>query len=151
MQPTILQRLQLPAIAIAFASFGVGAVAAYRLTAPEPRAFACRPGAAPLARLELLFGMGKPGGGEVSDEEWRAFLDAEVSTRFPEGLMVLTGYGQWRDRDGWRAREKSRVVEIWYRRDGGSDAKIEAIRSAYKTRFAQESVMRVDGVSCVSF
>jgi hypothetical protein len=64
---------------------------------------------------------------------------------------VLTGYGQWRSSDGDRSREKSRVVEIWYRPARDSDAKIEAIRAAYKVRFAQESVMRVDGVSCVSF
>jgi hypothetical protein len=74
-----------------------------------------------------------------------------VSPRFPDGLMVLTGYGQWRDSAGGRAREKARVVEIWYRPSADSDARIEAIRAAYKGRFAQESVMRVDGVSCVSF
>jgi hypothetical protein len=142
---------RLPAIAVACAGLGAGAVATYRLTAPEPRAVACRPGAKALARLELLFGMGKPDGAEVSDGEWRAFLDAEVSPRFPDGLMVLTGYGQWRDSAGGRAREKARVVEIWYRPSADSDARIEAIRAAYKGRFAQESVMRVDGVSCVSF
>jgi hypothetical protein len=146
-----MQHLRLAMIALACAAFGAGAVATYRLTAPSVRATPCRPGAAPLARLELLFGMGKKEGGEVSDAEWRAFLDAEVSPRFPDGLMVLTGYGQWRDSEGGRAREKSRVIEIWYRPAADSDAKIEAIRVAYKARFAQESVMRVDGVSCVSF
>ena len=39
----------------------------------------------------------------------------------------------------------------WYRPAADSEARIEAIRAAYKTRFRQESVMRVDGVSCVSF
>ena len=62
---------------------GAGAVTTYRLTAPDGRVVACRAGAAPLARLELLFGMGKKDGSEVSDAEWRAFLDAEVSPRFP--------------------------------------------------------------------
>jgi hypothetical protein len=33
----------------------------------------------------------------------------------------------------------------------GADARIEAIRSAYRQNFDQESVMRVDGLSCVSF
>ena len=40
---------------------------------------------------------------------------------------------------------------IWYRRGADGEADIEAIRAAYKTQFGQESVMRVDGVSCVSF
>ena len=65
--------------------------------------------------------------------------------------VVLTGDGQWRSSIGGRAKEKSRIVEIWYRPAADSDAKIEAIRSAYKGRYGQESVMRVDGVSCVSF
>jgi hypothetical protein len=147
----MLSYVKLPVIALAFASLGAGAITAYRWSADGTRVVACRPGATPLARLELLFGMGKTDGGEVSDTEWRAFLDAEVSPRFPDGLMVLTGYGQWRSSDGDRSREKSRVVEIWYRPARDSDAKIEAIRAAYKARFAQESVMRVDGVSCVSF
>ena len=143
--------VKLPAIALAFASLGAGAITAYRWTAAEPRTVICRPGATPLARLELLFGMGKADGGEVSDAEWRGFLDVEVSPRFPDGLMVLTGYGQWRSSDGDRSKEKSRVIEIWYRPAADSDARIEAIRAAYKARFSQESVMRVDGVSCVSF
>jgi hypothetical protein len=40
---------------------------------------------------------------------------------------------------------------IWYRREADSEAGIEAIRQAYKAQFQQESVMRVDGASCVSF
>ena len=95
--------------------------------------------------------MGKKDGSEVSDAEWRAFLDAEVTPRFPDGLMVLTGDGQWRSNMGRRAKEKARIVEVWYRPAADSEAKIEAIRTAYKGRYGQESVMRVDGVSCVSF
>jgi hypothetical protein len=147
----MLQQLRLPVIALAFTGLGAGAVTTYRWTAPEPRFATCRPGASSLARLELLFGMGKTDGSEVSDTEWRAFLDAEISPRFPDGLMVLTGYGQWRNSAGGRAKEKTRVIEIWYRPSTDSEAKIEAIRTAYKGRFSQESVMRVDGVSCVSF
>jgi hypothetical protein len=147
----MLQRMRLPMIALAFASLGAGAVATYRLIAPDGRVVVCRPGATPLARLELLFGMGKKDGSEVSDTEWRAFLDAEVSPRFPDGLMVLTGDGQWRSSVDGRAKEKSRIVEIWYRPSADSEARIEAIRSSYKHRYGQESVMRVDGVSCVSF
>ena len=124
----MLQYMKLPMIALAFASLGAGAVTTYRLTAPDGRIVACRPGATPLARLELLFGMGKRDGSEVSDAEWRAFLDAEVSPRFPDGLMVLTGDGQWRSNVGRRAKEKARIVEIWYRPAAESEAKIEAIR-----------------------
>jgi hypothetical protein len=146
----MLQYLRLPIVALGFAALGAGAVAVYRLTAAEPAAN-CRAGAAPFTRLELLFGLGKQGGGEVSEEEWRAFLETEVTPRFPDGLTVLAAYGQWRSRSGEVARDPTRVLVIWHRRGAGGEADIEAIRQAYKAQFGQESVMRVDGISCVSF
>lgn len=36
-------------------------------------------------------------------------------------------------------------------KDGGSEEGIEALRHLYKSRFAQESVMRVDQPVCVHF
>ena len=114
-------------------------------------AVSCSGGARAYARLELLFGLGRKDGTEIGETDWRAFLDKEVTPRFPDGLTVLTGYGQWRNSAGAIAKEKSVVLVIWHQQEPGSDAKIEAIRSAYKSRFAQESVMRVDGLSCVSF
>ena len=146
----MVQHLKWPVLVVACIALGAGAFAAYRLTAGEP-GVACRAGAETYARLELLFGLGKQGGGVVSEEEWRTFLAGEVTPRFPDGLTVLVGYGQWRGRSGEVAREPSRVLAIWYRPDAGSDARIEAIRQAYKVQFGQESVMRVDGLSCVSF
>jgi hypothetical protein len=144
---------RLPAIALGLAAAALGACAyvAYRWATHDPAALDCRPGALAYSRLELLFGLGKPGGGEVSEEEWRAFVESEVTPRFPDGLTVLAGYGQWRGRSGAIAKEPSRVLLIWYRRTDRSDADIEAVRQAYKARFGQESVMRVDGISCASF
>jgi hypothetical protein len=147
----MMQYLRLPAIVLAFAGLGAGAVTAFRFSTAEPAAATCRTGAAAYARLELLFGLGKQGGGEVSEEEWRAFLETEVTPRFPDGLTVLAAYGQWRSRSGEVAREPSRALVIWHRRGAGGEADVEAIRAAYKSQFGQESVMRVDGLSCVSF
>jgi hypothetical protein len=146
----MMDQLRLPAIALAFAGLGAGAVVVYRATAPADGT-ACRVGASTMARLELLFGAGAPGGREIGEGDWRAFLDAEVTPRFPDGLTVLSGYGQWRNSAGVIAKESTRALLIWYRPGADVNANIEAIRGAYKTRFGQESVMRVDGTSCVSF
>jgi Protein of unknown function (DUF3574) len=140
------QYLQLPVIAIACAGLGAGAVTAYRLAA-EP---SCRAGTAPYARLELLFGLARQSG-EISEQEWRAFLETEVTSRFPAGLTVLSAYGQWRSPSGVMINEPSRMLVILYRHEATTEAAIEAIRGAYKKRFGQESVLRVDGASCVSF
>ena len=111
----------------------------------------CRGAAQPMARVELLFGRARAHAPPVSDAEWTGFLDSEVTPRFPAGFTVLRGPGQWRDSDGRVAREDSHVLLIWHDALTSADARIEAIRSAYRQKFDQESVMRVDGMSCVSF
>ncbi|MGF1630907.1 MAG: DUF3574 domain-containing protein [Kiloniellaceae bacterium] len=113
---------------------------------------ACAEGAFAMARLELYFGTQRPGGAPVTDAEWAAFLDEEVTPRFPDGLTVLTGNGQWRNSQGIVTKETSAVLVILYEPSAEKDAAIEDIRAAYKDRFDQESVMRVDGpTQCVSF
>ncbi|MDX2263804.1 MAG: DUF3574 domain-containing protein [Hyphomicrobiales bacterium] len=119
--------------------------------APQAPAVTCNAGATAMSRLELLFGMAKRDGGAVSETEWRAFLDEEITPRFPDGLTVLIGEGQWRKPDGGVGREAARILIIWHVANDTSESRIEAVRDAYKRRFQQDSVMRVDGVSCVSF
>lgn len=104
-----------------------------------------------MARLEMLFGTSRSRGAPVTDEEWARFLDTEVTPRFPAGLTVLHGPGQWRGSDGRLAKEQSNILVVWHEPNSRTEADIEAIRSAYKQRFDQESVMRVDSASCVSF
>lgn len=111
----------------------------------------CRSYSRPMARLELVFGRSRPNGMAITDEEWASFLDHEVTPRFPAGLTILQGPGQWRGQDGNVAKEHAHILVIWHEPDSRSDAAAEAIRSAYKERYDQESVMRVDSASCVSF
>ena len=46
---------------------------------------------------KLYFGLGLAGDASsgVGEQGWRAFLDAEVTPRFPDGLSVVDVYGQW--------------------------------------------------------
>ncbi|MGE0860194.1 MAG: DUF3574 domain-containing protein [Gammaproteobacteria bacterium] len=111
----------------------------------------CAPPSQPMARVQLLFGTTVDGGRTLGEDEWRRFVDEEVTPRFPEGLTELSGQGQWRRPDGVISHEPSRVLLIWYTPGTDRDRDIEAVRERYKTRFKQLSVMRVDGVDCVSF
>ena len=123
----------MPIVALAFAALGAVAVAAYRASRRSRRAVLSR-GARRLCAPRAAVRPGPKDGGEIGEAEWRAFLDAEVTPRFPDGLTVLTGYGQWRNSAGAIAKETSRVLVIWHRPGAGSDAKIEAIRAAYKAQ-----------------
>jgi hypothetical protein len=115
-----------------------------------PPAQNCALPAKRMDRLELVFGLpGKQG--HAASRAWTAFMEREVTPRFPDGLTVFDGSGQWRNKRGTISKESSRLLLIWYERDATSEAKIEAIRAAYKRRFHQESVLRADEISCVSF
>lgn len=47
---------------------------------------------------DLFFGAARPDGRPpVTDHEFRRFVDAELTPRFPDGLIVQQGDGQYRD------------------------------------------------------
>jgi hypothetical protein len=113
---------------------------------PEARTF---------VREELFFGVNRRGGGRVSDAEWARFLEEIVTPRFPEGLTVLQGQGQYRLADQTIVKEPTRVIVVLYdnarRTTEAKDAAIAEITRVYKARFDQESVLRVTSVVRAAF
>jgi hypothetical protein len=104
------------------------------------------------ARTELFFGTSRPDGTVVTDDKFKRFLDQEVTPRFPDGLTLLTGQGQFKNAGGMIIQEKSKVLILLYPlKDTDANNRIEAIRAAYKAAFQQESVLRVDSRAGVSF
>jgi hypothetical protein len=116
---------------------------------------ACRnlPSASLFARTELFFGSLKPNGSNVSEAEFQGFLSNKITPRFPDGLTLLAGLGQFRNSQGVIIKERSRLLILLYPIDQtkASSQKIEQIRKEYNTLFQQESVLRTDELSCVSF
>lgn len=103
---------------------------------------------------KLYFGLGLADAAStgVSEQGWRAFLDAEVTPRFPDGLSVLDVYGQWQGK-GQPAPERlrSKLLVIDYPDTPANRAKVEAIRAAWKQRSGDQSVLRVTQPAEVSF
>jgi hypothetical protein len=97
-------------------------------------------------RTELFFGSLKPDSSLVSEEAFLGFLDAEITPRFPNGLTLLTGLGQFLNAQGVIIQEPSRLLILLYPLEEWrhSSEKIEQIREQYKQMFDQESVLRVD-------
>jgi hypothetical protein len=106
---------------------------------------AARSGALPFVRTELFFGTAKPDG-VVTEEQFRRFVDKEVTRRFPDGLTVLKGDGQFRGDDDVIIKEQSFVLILLYPYESfsRSSQRIQAIRDLYKAQFDQQSVLRVD-------
>ena len=111
----------------------------------------CPEGSDRYAEYQLLLGRSTSDGGEVSEEEWLAFLADTVTPRFPDGLTVLDAAGQWRDGAGAIQRERSKL--LWILAPPGDEARrlIDEISEEYERRFNQESVLRILGSACASF
>jgi hypothetical protein len=112
---------------------------------------ACPATAKAMLRAEIYFGRNIGGHLGVSEKAWRRFVVRELTPRFPNGLTVLDGHGQWRGPSGAIVRESSKVVVLFI---ADSDAERERIRqatTAYKQRFKQRSVAVVTRVVCVTF
>ena len=112
----------------------------------------CPAGQQPMRLAQLFFGQnigGKPG---ISDAEFRKFTDDELTPRFPAGLTVLDGGGQWKGSDNKLIREASKVVLLVLPMSGGDTSrKLGEVRLAYNQRFHQDSVMLVTQTACAAF
>ena len=126
----------------------IAAAFAAEAAAAAPR---CPAGLRPATTAEVFFGQDIAGGGEVSDADWRGFLSAEVSPRFPDGLTVADVYGQWRGPKGSFVREPSKALFIVLGHRGDDQRRLALVRDAYKRQFRQDSVLLVEERACVGF
>jgi hypothetical protein len=102
----------------------------------------------------LYFGLGPADHPEqgISEADWRSFLDKEVTPRFPDGLSVVDIYGQWQGKNQTAPeRLRTKMLVIDYLDTPENRARIDAIRSAWKQRTGDQSVMRVTEPADVSF
>lgn len=101
----------------------------------------------PYVRTQLFFGTGRHGGEPpITEEQFMDFLNKYVTPRFPDGLTLQEGYGQWRDRTGSINGERSYELILLYPREQAEarDADIEYLRNRYTEMYELESVGRVD-------
>ena len=109
-----------------------------------------RKGEQPAIEDTLYFGTQKPNG-IITNEEWRRFLEDAVTPRFPRGLTVSDASGQWLSANGSPVREATHVLQLVHPEDAADNALVARVIFEYKTRFAQESVLRVKVPACVTF
>ena len=110
----------------------------------------CAPGEERAVDDVMIFGTAKPVGA-VTPEEWTEFLRTSVTPRFPQGLTVWQASGQWKGADNTIVHEASFVLSLVHPDDKSSEDAVRAIADEYKSRFSQESVLRVKSHACVSF
>ncbi|OPF83461.1 choline dehydrogenase [Streptomyces antioxidans] len=154
--PTMKPRVRLAAVGAAFALAAATPVAAYAALDDPPAAAGSGAAGrgAPYVETRLFFGTERPDGGPpVTEKQFLAFVDRQITPRFPAGLTIHDGRGQWRDRNGTIERERSYEVVLLYPKSeaGAQDPRIERVRTAYERQYAQESVARADAPARVDF
>jgi hypothetical protein len=111
----------------------------------------CPAGQERLRTAQLFFGRNDPAQPRLNERDFRRFVNEELTTRFPDGLTVLDGGGQWKGEENRRIREAAKVVLIVLPREGDPQPRLDAVKAAYKTRFNQDSDLLVTPPACVSF
>ncbi|MER7727238.1 DUF3574 domain-containing protein [Streptomyces sp. NPDC096323] len=158
-RPRPRRRAALAAAAACLATLAVGTPVAYATLGadssggPGPAAAAATRGKNYI-ETRLLFGTERPDGGpDVTDGQFLDFIDAEVTPRFPNGLTIQDGRGQWRDSHGVIERERSYELTLLYPASEARlrDPQIERIRDAYEKAYAQDSVARLEERTTADF
>ncbi len=102
--------------------------------------------------VELFFGRGIPGRAPLSNAEWADFTATVITPRFPDGLTILDGDGQWRNpTTATIGREHTKIVLIAARPAPDLASRIDEIRDAYRARFHQVSVGVITTPACGAF
>jgi len=129
----------------------VAAALAGCASAPHEEAASCPVGQESLKTAQLFFGRNAAPKAGVTQADFQRFVDAELTPRFPDGLTILDGGGQWRGSENQLIREAAKVVLIVLPKRGDAPQKIDAVRTAYKKQFNQDSVLLITQPACVSF
>jgi uncharacterized protein DUF3574 len=104
-----------------------------------------------MVRTELYFGLSMPDGKTVTEAQWGAFVDEQITPKFDGGLTVLAARGQWGKKSGEVVKGPARVVVIFHPDTPDAEIAIFNIVNAYKLRFRQKSVLRVRSKAHVRF
>ena len=87
----------------------------------------------------------------MSDQQWEELLEDTITVEFPAGLTILDAYGQYTNSAGNLVKEDTKILVILVPPEADSAPGIDRIIEEYKTRFAQQGVLREIKPTCASF
>ena len=113
----------------------------------------CGPGVgSPVAIFTLYLGESIPDRGNLTDKEWRAFLDTTVTGNLPNGYTVFDANGGWMNPITHRtSKEATKVLLVALPDTPASLAAINRVRTDYKVRYRQQLVGMTVQQACGEF
>lgn len=105
-----------------------------------------------LIQVDLFFGRNIAGVGEVSEQQFQAFVDRTITPQFPDGLTIFDADGQFLDSSNTLIEEPAKVVSLILEDTQTNETAIDTIVESYLQQFQQESVLQAVNESiAVSF
>lgn len=104
-------------------------------------------------QIRMMFGLSRPDGSLIGNDDWQRFLNTEITPHFPAGLSVTEALGQWYDPKANKViQEPSRIVWLILPYDTPSlQHNLKAVRRAYQQQFNQQAVGLSIQSGCSSF
>lgn len=98
-----------------------------------------------MIETDLYFGQSRPDGSIISANEWDHFKSHQIAPLFKEGCTIVNTTGTWLDPvKNQLITEPTYVVIYFYKKSQKISGKIDSLRSNYRLRFQQQSVLRID-------
>ncbi|MDD5033646.1 MAG: DUF3574 domain-containing protein [Methylococcaceae bacterium] len=103
------------------------------------------------SRYEMYFGLSTDSGHtRIPDQQWQAFRDQEIVSRFPDGFTLYRGNGYWRN-DFDTYREPSELLMVVAPDIEATQKKLNEIAQAYIQRFHQQAVLQIKSQAVIRF
>lgn len=120
---------------------------------PPPSGLVCPAGTgAKLAVYTLYFGTSMANRPDLTAAEWQHFVDDTITAALPDGFTVWDAKGAWRDPGtGRTAQEPTKVLSVALPPGDAGLAAVDAVRTAYEHRFAQQVVGMTVAPACGTF
>jgi Protein of unknown function (DUF3574) len=113
----------------------------------------CAPGLGTASTVfTLFFGKAIPGRGDLTEKEWRAFLDVTVTANLPNGYTFFDANGAWINPATRKTvRETTKVLVVALPDSPDSLMAVNHIRTEYQLKFNQRLVGMTVQRACAAF
>lgn len=102
-------------------------------------------------RTELYYGAGRFPVDPAREARWESYVNEVVTPRFPEGLTILEGTGQWRVKEGQTPRRsRTRILILIHENTPQKSQQVDEIRTLWKELTGHQAVLRVSQPAEVS-
>jgi hypothetical protein len=145
-----LSTVTTPALVLFFVVSSTSPASALLVETQRDAAPGCEASGIPYTRTTLYFGLARPAG-TITEKQWKAFVQQEVTLRFPQGFTTWEALGQWQGANGQISRERSKVLLLVHPDTPPVRDSIVSLISSYKRKFQQESVLWETAKVCAAF